>query len=124
MTKLRVCDISEGVSRVERGTLCVFVCVCVWYTQSDSHVCAQQEACSYPNGPCTDLIWSSSEKVLQLQGCIASLDDLAQGTGGEKCQFESRGLNCLSVIYCQPMPRQSSLRWQGPIHSNINSLSE
>ena len=34
MTKLKVCDISEGASRVERGTLCVFVCV--WYTHSHS----------------------------------------------------------------------------------------
>lgn len=29
MTKLKVCDISEGASRVEHGILCVFVCVCV-----------------------------------------------------------------------------------------------
>lgn len=105
MTKLKVCDISEGASRVERGTLCefvcVYVCVCVWYTPSHSYVCAQQAAGSYPNGPCTDLVWSSSEEVLQLQGCVACLDDLAQGTGGEKFQFKSRGLNCLSIIYCQ-----------------------
>lgn len=29
MTKLKVCDISEGASRVERGTVCVFLCVYV-----------------------------------------------------------------------------------------------
>lgn len=104
MTKLKVCDISEGASRVEHGTLCVFfcvyVCVYMWYTPAHSHVCAQQAAGSYPNGPCTDLIWSSSEEVLQLQGCVACLDDLAQGAGGEKFQLESRGLNCLSSLYC------------------------
>lgn len=44
MTKLKVCDISEDASRVERGTQCVLVCVyvCVWYTTSHSHVCALQ----------------------------------------------------------------------------------
>lgn len=103
MTKLKVCDISEGASRVERGPLCAFVCVCVCLVHTLTilvHVCAQQAAGSYPNGPRTDLIWSGSEEVLQLQGCVACLDDLAQGTGGEKFQFESRGLNCLSIIYC------------------------
>lgn len=90
MTKLRVCDISEGVSRVERGAPCIRLSVyvrvgaCVWYTQTQMYVCAQREARSYPNGPCTDLVWSSGKKVLQLQGCIASLDDLTQGTGGGK----------------------------------------
>lgn len=88
MTKLKVCDISKGASRVERGTLRVFVCVCVRYTHSYSCVCAQREARSYPDGPSTDLIWPSGEKVLQLQGCIASLDDLALGTGEEKCQIK------------------------------------
>ena len=80
--------------------VCVCVCVCMWHTPSHSHARAQQEAGSYPHGPCADLVWSGSEEVLQLQGCVAELDDLAQGTGGEKFQVESRGLNCLSIIYC------------------------
>lgn len=80
---------------------CVYSCVCVCESDTHAHmyVCAQQAAGTYPNGPCTDLIWSSSEEVLQLQGCVACLDDLAQGTGGERFQLESRGLNCLSILY-------------------------
>lgn len=37
---------------------------------------------SYPNGPRADLIWSSSEEVLELQGGVARFDDLGQGAGG------------------------------------------
>lgn len=81
------------------------VCVGVWYTQTQMRVCSQQEARSYPEGPRTDLVWSSGKKVLQLQGCVASLDDLTQGTGGgKKRQLEWRGLNRLSVIYRRRCP--------------------
>lgn len=117
MTKLKVCDISEGASRVERGTLCVFVCVCVCVsgTLTHTHMYVHSRiAVSYPNGPCTDLIWSSSEEVLQLQGCVAGLDDLAQGTDGEKFQFESRGLNCLSIIYCHRCPDEVHFSGKAP----------
>lgn len=60
----------------------VGACVCVW---------APQGACTYPNGPRSDLIRSGSKKVLQLQSAIASFDDPAQGAGGEKYRFEQRG---------------------------------
>lgn len=96
MTKLRVCDISEGVSRVEHlsSHTRILVCVCVWHIRHSDVcvcVCAPQEGRSYPNGPRTDLVWPGREEVLQLQDCVAGLDDLAQGAGGGK--REESGLN-------------------------------
>lgn len=84
MTKLKVCDISEGASRVERGARCVFrdVYVCGLSLTICACMCTGGSV-SYPNGPCTDLIGSGGEEVLQLQDSVARLDDLAQGTGGE-----------------------------------------
>lgn len=37
MTKLKVCDISEGASRVERGTLCIHLCVSVCMSGTHPH---------------------------------------------------------------------------------------
>ena len=79
---------------------CGYLFVCVHLVHTLTHVCAQKAAGSYPNGPCTDLIWSGGEEVFQLQDCVACLDDLAQNAGGEKCNLESRGLNCFSILYC------------------------
>lgn len=53
---------------------------------------------SHPDGPGTDLVWASGEEVLQLQGRIARLDDLAQGTGGEKFHHESKVLNRFVIL--------------------------
>lgn len=90
------------------------VCACVRV--------ALQGACTYPNGPRSDLIRSGSKKVLQLQSCIASLDDPAQGTGGEKYGFERRGPNCFGLFITADGHEFTSA--EGPIHPNINSLSE
>lgn len=96
MTKLRACDISEGVSRVEQDTPRAIVRARLVHTLV--RVYAPQGGCTYPNGPRSDLIRSGSKKVLQLQSRIASLDDPAQGTGGEKCGFERRGPKCFVLF--------------------------
>lgn len=104
MTKLRACDISQGVSRVEQDTVCAFVRACACG--------ALQGACTYPNGPRPDLIRSGSKKILQLQSRIASLDDPAQGTGGEKYGFERKVRTVLE--YLLPLMAMSSLLQQAP----------
>lgn len=38
------------------------------------------ESCSYPDGPCSHLIWSSCEEVFQLQRCIACFYHFGQNT--------------------------------------------
>lgn len=75
-------------------------CVRVHVCASGTHTCAcaLQGACTYPNGPRSDLIRSGSKKVLQLQSRIASLDDPAQGTGGEKYGFERGGPNYFGLF--------------------------
>lgn len=98
--------------------MCAFVRARLVHTQLCG--CALQGACTYPNGPRSDLIRSGSKKVLQLQSRIASLDDPAQGTGGEKYGFERRGPNYFGLFITADGHEFTSAA--GPIHPN--SLSE